>query len=579
MSTAQDLLQKLIGPSRREPKKSLRSESKAVAWARVSTGEQEKHGLSIPEQFRQIRRDAEGHGIELRREFHEAKSGFRRREQRHVFDQMIDFAKGDPDVGLILVHDYSRFGRDSDSARNDIEDLRRSGIRVRSVTEPMVDEDSSAGVYMKAFTFAKNEAYSRDVAFHTRKGCTANVQTRDPESGWCYKNGGQPLFGYRAERLHRGEVNRGRPIVKSIWVPDETVVGGRTMREWARYCLVDLAGKGASLDELCAFCNKTGIPGRRKPYWGNSTWHALLQPSVLLQYCGVGVWNVRDKQGRERPPDEWIVVENAHEALITGEEAQGILAVRKAAGKKQFETGGSRARASAYLLSGGLFRCDRCQGNMIGFHTGSGYYYVCGSQPYRQGMGCGPGVYVQQGQVEAEVLRGVRQVLDLCADPRGFTAKVNRELRQLWETSTGFRPDSAARIADIAKKIGNIRQAVEDGLGDGVWANGRLAELVRERDEISANAAATGGPPQLDVDTVMKYRRDTEKVFRQGEPAERKRLLRNWVQEVKLAPESLEVSISYRLPESVMNGLVAGDCNAPNALLVPYRLELIHSAR
>lgn len=34
----------------------------------------------------------------------------------------------------------------------------------------------------------------------------------------------------------------------------------------------------------------------------------------------------------------------------------------------------------------------------------------------------------------------------------------------------------------------------------------------------------------------------------QGEPAERKRLLRNWVQEVKLKPESLEVDISYRLP-------------------------------
>jgi hypothetical protein len=116
----------------------------------------------------------------------------------------------------------------------------------------MADEDSSAGVYIKNMTFAKNEVYSMDVAFHTRKGCTANVQTRDPESGFCYKNGGQPLFGYRAERLHRGDVNR-RPIFKSIWVPDETVVEGRTMRDWARHCLVELAAKGASLDELCAF--------------------------------------------------------------------------------------------------------------------------------------------------------------------------------------------------------------------------------------------------------------------------------------------------------------------------------------
>ena len=31
------------------------------------------------------------------------------------------------------------------------------------------------------------------------------------------------------------------------------------------------------------------------------------------------------------------------------------------------------------------------------------------------------------------------------------------------------------------------------------------------------------------------------------------------VGEVKLMPQDLEVSISYRLPEAIMNGLVAGD--------------------
>jgi len=43
-----------------------------------------------------------------------------------------------------------------------------------------------------------------------------------------------------------------------------------------------------------------------------------------------------------------------------------------------------------------------------------------------------------------------------------------------------------------------------------------------------------------------------------GQPAERKRLLRTWVHEVKLEPETLEVKISYRLPEAVMKGVVAG---------------------
>jgi hypothetical protein len=388
MSNAQELLHTLIGPVKLELPIGERPPIRAFAWACVSTSKQEESGLSIPEQLRQIRLFAAQNRFVIVAEFHEAASAFRHQERRHEFNRMLDRIQADR-IEAVIVHDYSRFGRDSHAAKTTRLDLQKRGVRVISVTDPVIDPETVAGVYMDAITYAKNEAYSREVAFHTRKGCTANVQTRDPETGWCFKNGGQPLFGYRAERLQRGEVKHGRPLIKSIWVLDETVEAGRTMRDWARYCLVELAGKGASLDELCAFCNKTGIPGRRKQFWSNSTWNAILQPSVLLQYCGVGVWNVRDRRGRERPPADWVVVEHAHEALITGEEAQRILAARRASGKKQFETGGSRARASAYLLSSNnnLFQCDRCQANMIGFHTGSGYYYVCGSQPYRKGMG------------------------------------------------------------------------------------------------------------------------------------------------------------------------------------------------
>ena len=525
MSNTHDLLHTLIGPPKPELPLGERIPTRAFAWARVSTSRQAESGLSMPEQLRQIRMYAAKNGFEIIAEFQEAASAFRHQERRHEFNRMLERISPDR-ISAVIVHDYSRFGRDSHAAKTTRLDLQKRGVRVLSVTDPVIDPETVAGCYMEHITDAKNEAYSREVSLHTRKGCTANIQARDPETGWCYKNGGQPLFGYRAERLQRGEVKRGRPLIKSIWVPDETLVAGRTMREWTRHCLIELAGKGASFDELCDFCNKSGIPGRRKQFWCISTWHALLQPSVLLQYFGVGVWNVRDKQGRQRPTDEWIVVDNAHEALITGEEALKILDVRKAGGKKQFGACGSRSRKSPYLLSGGLFRCDRCQGNMIGFHTSSGYYYVCGSQPYRKGMGCGPGVYVPQKQVEGEVLGGLRSVLDLCADPPGFTAKVNQELRHLWEGSTGFRPDAAARISAIDQKIANIRKAVEEGLNDGKWTNARLTELARERQELGAASAVTGAPPQLDVDSVMDYRRKTEKIFLQGEPAERKRLLR-----------------------------------------------------
>ncbi len=88
---------------------------------------------------------------------------------------------------------------------------------------------------------------------------------------------------------------------------------------------------------------------------------------------------------------------------------------------------------------------------------------------------------------------------------------------------------------------------------------------VLAADEVSERHRCSAGPcPQIDTETVLEYRRQTEKLFSHGEMAERKRLLRTWVEGVNLMPEALEVSISYRLPEAVMNGLVAGEGFEPS---------------
>jgi len=476
---------------------------KALAWARVSTDEQEERGLSIPEQFGDIRSYAEKHGIEIVAEFHEAASAFRQQHRRVEFQKMLSRARSDRDVSLILVHDLSRFGRDSGITKSQIDELRRDGVRVKSLNDPEIDSETAAGVYLGAITLAKNEAYSREVAFHTRKTCRANVKARDPETGWCYKNGGQPPFGYRAKRLNRGEIKRGRPLIKTIWVPDETVAAGRPMYEWARHCLVELAAKGASLAELRDFCNTKGIPGRRKRYWALSTWNALLQPTALLQFCGYGLWNVRDRRGCERPSSEWVMVENAHQSLISEEEARCISEIRRVQSQEASFNTSNRSRSSSYLLSGGMFKCGRCGANMIGFQNGKSVYYVCGSQPYRRGLGCGrPAVYVPKAQVEAEVIQGIQDLLGVCGNPKGLAKKVNDELRQLWVSKASFEPNVRTRVAAIDQKIGNVRRAIEEGLEDASWANSRLQELVSERKNLESQAA---GQPHIDAETVRAY--------------------------------------------------------------------------
>ncbi len=553
------LIEQLLKDSPADPSASA-ARIRAIAWARVSTDMQEERGLSLTEQLRQIREYAAERGIEIVAEYQEAASAFRSDSRRAEFHRMLEHARSDRSISAILVHDYSRFSRDSLKARLLIRELRQDGIRVVSLNDIDADPDTVAGVYLEAITFAKNEAYSREVAFHTIKGCRANVQTRDPETGWCYKNGGQPLWGYRTECLIRGEEKRGRPIIKSIWILDDRVVSGRPVHEWTRECL-RMAAEGASLDELRDFCNANALPAPRKEFWGSTTWHSLLHPHCLLEYAGYGVWNVRGRNRRYNPPSEWVVVENAHPALIS-EEVRRILSARQARSGLGFSKAANRSRRSRYLLSGGIFTCARCGSRMIGYAKSNGKaYYVCGSQPNRKGLGCWPGVYVPCEELESEVIRGLDSLISWLGDNRSFVGIVNEKLENLWREQTGCPSDASVRLDDIERKIDNLWRAIEEGILDSQRANERIKELQKEKTALEKLQKSAAGPPRIDQKTVRSYLSDTRKLLACGDYGMTKELLYRTVKHVQLAPEQLEVKITYRVPEPVLNCIASRDTN------------------
>ncbi len=542
---------------------------RAFAWARVSTDGQGERGQSMEEQLRQIRAYADRDGIEIVEEFSEIASAFQNDAKRVEFHRMLALARSRPDVNAILVHDLSRFGRTGFQSQTLVRRLREEGIRVVSMSDPAFDYESSSGAWIEAISFAKNEAFSRDVSFHTRKGCRANIRTRHPVTGQSYTNGGQALWGYRIRKLDMGSARKGARIFKSIWELDDAVVAGRPIHEWVHHVLVDMAGQGASLNEMRDFCEARGLPARRKDHWGTSTINAILQPYVLAKYTGLGIWNVHDKRGKLRPRSEWVIVEAAHPAILSVEEATRIVEVRRQQTRPSHFPPAGRSRSSDYLLSGGIFKCGRCGANMTGFKNSAGTYYVCGSQPYRRGRGCGPGVYVPVKLVEEEAIRGLRDLVGHTSDPQGFARRVNEEIARLQAEQPRQDLEAEKRLSAIEEKISRVRKAIEDGLEDVAWANERLQELNRERAnlqvQIDSECGARGGQnansfcPNVSVEQAMAMRQDVERLFAvEGSTMEKKQLLRVWVQEMKLAPERREVVLTYRVPEPIMIKMVAG---------------------
>jgi DNA invertase Pin-like site-specific DNA recombinase len=549
-----DFIKAVVGPQAvSQPIENAQTTPCALSWARVSTHGQEERGTSVPEQLRLIRGYAEANGYEVLAEYQEAASGSLERRKRAEFNRMLAHAKSDKRIKAIIVYDFSRFSRVMVDSIVLIEELRKAGIALLSVTEATLDPETTAGLYMGVLTHASNEAYRRAVSQHTRKCCLANVQQRDPETNWCYKNGGKPLFGYRSERLYRGGTPS-RPIVKTIWAKDDTIVAGRPVWEWAREALL-LAGTGVSLKRLADHMNRHGVPAPRTAHWGFTTWRALLEPQCLLAYSGMGVYNVHIRNtGVVRPLDEWILVENAHPAILTKEEAQHIAVSRQEGAK--FPAPPNRSKSSRYLLSGSAFKCGRCGANMVGYVQ---KYYICASIPNRRGAGCGPGVLVRKDEIEARVIADIQMILDNCADPKGFTRLVNDELAKLSADPFGPGPDVDKEIAEVRSKFDRVYKALEDGLNDAAWANERLKSLKTELSRLEASKRTVRADvPKLSVEAALAYRSRLGEVLAAGNPADRKALVRMMVAEMKMAPETRQIEVIYRVPEAIMVGMVAG---------------------
>ncbi len=565
MSTS-SLLSDVLDSGSLAPAAGARGRRRALAYARVSTEDQEKRGLSISAQIQAMREYADDNDIEVVEVFKETASGFQDEERRVEFWRMMDRAQNDCDIDLVLVHEFSRFSRHPWRMPQLIGDLQTHGVQVLSATEPSFDLDTESGIWMQKVTEAKNAAYSLQVAFHTRKGMRQNIRERDEETGWCYKNGGRPIWGYVTKRQARDDI-RGRPRFKAIWERNEEQIKGRPVWKWAGDML-RRAAEGASLDALRDYLNDNSVPAPRGGYWSTSTLHSLLETHVVLQYAGYGVWGARKKRRqRWNDPREWEIVENAHPAIISEQEAKRVLEARRRARETHAcasaRMSSVRSHGSRFVVSGGLFRCTRCGANMVG-HTDRGRDgYVCGAAKYRRGLGCGPRVFVEKELLEGAVWDTVQCWArdTVRARAHEFAAGVNAELRSLWQASGGEALSKArARTETIHKKISNIRQALEDGLSDVAWANERLSVLQDERAALlkaQQDAPACSEPPKVDTQAVVDGVADLERLLPHATNEEKRELARCFVEGVDLDPDAREIEVRVKLPANTVQRVEA----------------------
>ena len=139
---------------------------KAALYCRVSTDEQAREGFSIPAQIKALTEYCNKNDINIYKSYiDEGQPGGK--ENRPQFQAMLKDAQK-RDFEIILVHKFDRFARKVELSQRIKNQLRKTGINVVSITEPI--EDSPIGFFQEGMLELLSEYYVKNLSQEVKKG-------------------------------------------------------------------------------------------------------------------------------------------------------------------------------------------------------------------------------------------------------------------------------------------------------------------------------------------------------------------------------------------------------------------------
>ena len=539
---------------------------KAVGHCRVSLGNADEIKNSLESQKTEILRLAER--LRIKEDEikwfaeEEARSSFSERADWSKFNEAIEFACKTKSIKYFLSFNQERFCRNREKSLFYKKNLRNANIQLRFVSGDVEDPESISGFMIDSTGEMFAELYSRKVSVDTLRGCKENAQTRDPKTGYAYKNGGSAPFWLKAKKVAIGKDNTGEDIKKTIWVENDTVhtakINGKTvpktLYEWGRYYFLELRiNRKLGIDRARDILNELEIPAPRGKYWTSTCLYEAERNESLI---GVGIYNKRKYAqqggGREKDKSQWIIVENAHPALLTKEEFEALKQLRTAKQKKNGSVTKYQSNKE-HLLSGysDRFTCTSCGGKIIS----SGDVYVCGKYNVNGKKGCGASSFsVNAEWIENKVCEEILKLfdednleqfyidalkmmkkndsykIDIDKVKKDIKAKENAKYNLIKSLSL-MSDCNALVIKDITKEIEDLARKIES-------LNDELEKATKQK---------STKPPTLKE--FKKHMATTKLLFTGSEMGKKQEILWIFVKSITLNPIEREVTLTlYKNP-------------------------------
>ena len=519
----------------------------AYLYARVSSQEQKDKMNSIPEQIRRIEEFANKNDIKITKQFQDSNSAFHD-ENRTDFDKMIQLALIER-PNYIILDDSSRFARTRQVAIDTKKTLRSHGVNILYASEPNVDTNTVSGFWLESIQEIKNEATSKEIAFHTKKGMSGNLNQRDIETGWCYKNGGKAPYGYKRTILYRGVNQKGKPIYKTIWELDEDTF------PIVRKIIVEMyTQKEMSYTKIRDYLNDNNIKNSNGGIWSTSTIVSMLREDRLQEYSGTAIWNKENKNVigvKYNSKDEWVICENAHPAIITKEELQNALERKNKTSNNNFKFKSD----SDYLLSGlnmennFLFTCSECGGHIIGCSTGRKHIkkYGCANNRHKGSCSCS-----SNWKIEKEWVENV--IISIIENNYLTNKKINKIIDNLYKELSNINTIYDKEVKSIDKEIKvvdnqiqNLLNSIKSGIDPELVVN-EINELKIQKESLNVKRTnvlnSMNSKPKINKKDIEEYFYNFQKLFSSSTTNEKKELIKTFISNITLNKKEHQLEIS-----------------------------------
>ena len=386
--------------------------------------------------------------------------------ERPGFEEMMRDMR-DGVIDCIVVKDLSRLGRDYVETGNYIERVFPFfSVRFIAVTDGY-DSERPGGELVMPLKNMVNEMYVKDLSKKMKSAYRAMWQKGE------YSSGSVP-YGYVNEERRLQPDDGAKETVQEIF---RLFLQGSSLKEIARILSAKTVNPKAY---------KTLRFGHEVPDGMNTEWNCVTVRAILTNhaYIGASVHNknkrVNGKQVRT-PKEEWIIVEDTHEPLVSREDfdmvqemlADNVKQFRSTHGKNGFDH-------SRFNLVGKKIICADC-GKIMGFRTeGTRHinkFYRCKTYLDTTKKGC-TNHKVSLETVNRAVYDAIHEHMRLCVDTEDAVRRKNAGADSVRKYDVYGK--EAGRIKRELQRTAEVKAGIFEDYKDGLIDEEQYTEISRK---------------------------------------------------------------------------------------------------